>query len=268
MRVIFVASVVLASATPGLAFWPAVPRLPASAVAAATRADTERDPLKLAKRIGKNARAAGDLLLAKDTGETTRATQSKILRDMDRLLEQAGEPPPPQGGDGDPPPPQGDPPPQGGQPPPNRGGQPPPQGGNPPDGGLSPKPQGGQPQPKGGGKSSWRDKADDEGGEPMPQPGKPRGGKPELGKADASPGKPGGAAAGPVRIGKPESHPAPPAEDAVAKQVWGHLPEQLRREMNHYYKEQFMPKYGDMLRDYYSGLAEASRPGGRGPSRR
>ena len=254
MKPIIVTILVLAAATPAPAFWPAVPRLPASAVEAGRRADTERNPVKLAERIGKNARAVGDLLAARDTGETTRETQAKILRDIDRLLEQAGDPPPPpQGGEGEPPP-QGDPPPQG-------EGQPPPQGGDQPSGGQSQKPQGGQPQSKGGGKSSWRDKAGEQGGDPTPQAGQPRGGRPEPGDAKPTPGKPG--TAGPGQAGKPESRPAPPAEDAVAKQVWGHLPEQLRREMNQYYKEQFMPKYGDMLRDYYSGLAESSRPVGK-----
>ena len=43
------------------------------------------------------------------------------------------------------------------------------------------------------------------------------------------------------------------------KQVWGHLPEKLRQQMSQYYKEQFMPKYGDLLRQYYSSLAEREK---------
>ena len=56
-----------------------------------------------------------------------------------------------------------------------------------------------------------------------------------------------------------KSKPALPFDDAVTKQVWGHLPERLRQEMNQYYKEQFMPKYGEMLKQYYGSLAEREK---------
>jgi hypothetical protein len=45
------------------------------------------------------------------------------------------------------------------------------------------------------------------------------------------------------------------------KDVWGHLPERLRQEMDLYYREQFMPRYQELLRQYYSSLAERKRPG-------
>jgi len=47
----------------------------------------------------------------------------------------------------------------------------------------------------------------------------------------------------------------------VYKDVWGHLPERLRQEMDLYYREQFMPRYQELLRQYYSSLAERKRPG-------
>jgi hypothetical protein len=44
------------------------------------------------------------------------------------------------------------------------------------------------------------------------------------------------------------------------KDVWGHLPETLRAEMNAYASRQkFMPKYEDMLKQYYSTIAEKGR---------
>jgi hypothetical protein len=40
------------------------------------------------------------------------------------------------------------------------------------------------------------------------------------------------------------------------KDVWGHLPEKLRQEMDQYAREQFMAKYTDLLRQYYATIAE------------
>jgi hypothetical protein len=43
------------------------------------------------------------------------------------------------------------------------------------------------------------------------------------------------------------------------KDVWGHLPETLRMEMDQYSREQFMPKYSDLLKQYYTTIAENGR---------
>jgi hypothetical protein len=40
------------------------------------------------------------------------------------------------------------------------------------------------------------------------------------------------------------------------KDVWGHLPEALRQEMDQYAREKFMAKYGDLLKQYYTTIAE------------
>ena len=48
----------------------------------------------------------------------------------------------------------------------------------------------------------------------------------------------------------------------VYKDVWGHLPESLRGEMNAYSREQFMAKYGDFIRQYYATLSEKGRKKG------
>ena len=49
-----------------------------------------------------------------------------------------------------------------------------------------------------------------------------------------------------------------PAESLadVAKDIWGNLPDTLRQEFDHYYREQFMPRYRDLLQQYYLRLAE------------
>jgi hypothetical protein len=43
------------------------------------------------------------------------------------------------------------------------------------------------------------------------------------------------------------------------KDVWGHLPETMRQEMDQYSREQFMAKYGDLLKQYYATVAEKGR---------
>jgi hypothetical protein len=45
----------------------------------------------------------------------------------------------------------------------------------------------------------------------------------------------------------------------VYKDVWGHLPEKLRQEMDQYSREQFMPKYNELLKQYYATIAEKGR---------
>ncbi len=43
------------------------------------------------------------------------------------------------------------------------------------------------------------------------------------------------------------------------KDVWGHLPQTLRQEMDQYSREQFMSKYADLLKQYYATIAEKGR---------
>ncbi|HEV3203209.1 MAG TPA: hypothetical protein VGY77_02445 [Gemmataceae bacterium] len=40
------------------------------------------------------------------------------------------------------------------------------------------------------------------------------------------------------------------------KDIWGHLPETLRQEMDQYSREKFMDKYSEMLKQYYATIAE------------
>ena len=43
------------------------------------------------------------------------------------------------------------------------------------------------------------------------------------------------------------------------RDVWGHLPEEKRQEMDAYSRERFMPRYDELLRQYYRTLSEQSR---------
>ncbi|MFO0803688.1 MAG: hypothetical protein U0791_11300 [Gemmataceae bacterium] len=202
----------------------------------------KENPAEVVDRIIKNSKDVGDKLAKTDTGEQTRGTQKSILKDIDSLIEDQ-ENPPPMGGDSDdmnkdknkem-----------------NKSDMP--MDGMPPKNGEQPKQEGRKPRqggPKGG-------------PPPMPMPG---GQKPEPGMAKGDPmpmpmnGKEkdmtGGAANAGVPTGK--AKPALPIDDSVVKEVWGHLPDKLRQQVTQYYKEEFMPKYSDLLKRYYSSLANA-----------
>lgn len=51
------------------------------------------------------------------------------------------------------------------------------------------------------------------------------------------------------------------------KDIWGHLPQTLRQEMDQYAREEFMSKYGDLLKQYYATLAEKGRRNAATPER-
>jgi hypothetical protein len=220
------------------------------------------DPAKLAERIEKNAKAATDKLAGKDPGAVTRNAQQQTLRDIDELLKQA-ENPPPMGGDGSAQPPMGG---ESGPPPMGGSGQPPPSGGS-----SGKKPQGGppkdgskgqgQPKPGGGQQSGPTAIKPGPGGDPPTPAGtddKPMGeNQPGGGQLSDKPGdgSPGGAPG--------KGKPALPLDDPIAKQVWGHLPDTVRRQMSQYYREQFMPRYSGLLKDYFAALAEREKAGKR-----
>jgi len=273
---------------------PVAPRLPGEFVArlrpapAPAAPEAEETPAAIAERIVAQGKAAGDRLQEKDSGTFTQKTQREILADIDKLLKAPPPPPMNEGGEGGTPPPPmpmgGTPPPMGGQggmPPPmgGQGGMPPPMGGQgggakPPPGGGAPKPMGGsgdQPSPRGQARKEQREREQggkEPGGKEAPMPASPMpggddgkgGAKPMPGDKDGKGGQggktPGETGDGP---GQPPAKPALPPDDAATKQVWGHLPDRLRQEMNQYYKEQFMPKYNDMLRQYYGRLAEREK---------
>jgi hypothetical protein len=43
------------------------------------------------------------------------------------------------------------------------------------------------------------------------------------------------------------------------KDIWGHLPESMRGEMDAYSREAFMAKYSELIKQYYATVAEKSR---------
>jgi len=63
--------------------------------------------------------------------------------------------------------------------------------------------------------------------------------------------------------GQPPKNPKAEASDGpptgMYKDVWGHLPEKMRQEMDTYFKERFMPRYSDLLKEYYSTISEQGK---------
>ncbi|HUR53366.1 MAG TPA: hypothetical protein VMZ71_04520, partial [Gemmataceae bacterium] len=123
---------------------------------------------------------------------------------------------------------------------------------------------GGMSQPKDGagqkeqGKSGRqpRSKSGEQAGKQPKEPdGEDDGGKEKQGNAKSSDGKtPGSGDLGKTDATPPKS--SLPVDDDVAKDVWGNLPDKLRQQVTQYYKEEFMPRYADLLKQYYSSLSE------------
>ena len=231
------------------------------------------DPAVVVDRIIKNSKDVGDRLEKKDAGTDTRGTQDKILKDIDALINRQENPPPPQ------PDPNKDkdkdkdkekdknkdpmmkdmPPPKMGDMPMDKMGMgmgkdgmpmagmndPPPM----PMGGTGRKPR--VNDPMNDGKKEQGDPMPDPKGGPDKKPGKPD-------PKDAK-GQPGGNAGNPDGKGG-KGGSTLPVNDDVAKEVWGHLPDKLRQQMTQYYKEDVMPKYAELLKQYYSSLSEKGAP--------
>jgi hypothetical protein len=229
----------------------------------------EIDVHKTAERIAENAQKAGDRLKEKDPGEDTRKIQQNIIKDIDALIKKAQEPPPPpMSSDMNPmmPPPKSDmPPPMGGGPQPKS-----PMGGG---SGQQPKsPMGGgagnSPMPKGGGSGTSgrkprerKPRGDSPMGDPMANAGP--GKDPMPARPDPKDGPMGGDRndQGGDKFGKASPKRENDKLADLYRDVWGHLPERMRQEMDMYYREQFMPRYTELLKRYYAALAEQKKKG-------
>jgi hypothetical protein len=146
-----------------------------------------------------------------------------------------------------------------------------PKGGNPPpQGGTSPSPSGsggksssGSAQEQPGTSPSFARRPRQGSSSPRPDtqtsrtPSSPSGGKnpmPMAQKIDAEPKTPGGSARpDPQKKPLAPSRTAPPNwEQDWVRNVWGHLPDTLRRQASEYYRQELIPKYTKLLEQYYS----------------
>lgn len=226
-------------------------------------AKPEETPGKLTERIVDKSDEAGKRLAEKQTGKDTQELQREIRDALDELIKKAQQPPPSSGGGG------------GGM------GDPSNSGGGGGGGGAS---QGGDSQEGGGAGSSKSQKlAPGDGGsssrpnrKPRPEPGSGNAGKEPKAGPEPSPKKePGDGKSNPMGGGKdtgaggpggsgtpPKPTPTNPRVPDVYKDVWGQLPDRVRKEMDQYYRSEFMPKYSEMLKLYFSALAERGEKAG------
>src|SRR5262249_41030612 len=85
--------------------------------------------------------------------------------------------------------------------------------------------------------------------------------KPMAGMPPKQPPKNPGGSVQPDPMGGPRNPalPALPSEDEVLRGVWGHLPDKLRQQATQYYKQEFMPRYAELLKHYYSSLQDKDK---------
>ncbi len=73
------------------------------------------------------------------------------------------------------------------------------------------------------------------------------------------PGDQPGQTPGANAAGAPPTKPAKPSDRhalAGGKNIWGHLPEELRQEMENSFKEEALPKQAELIRRYYLSVAK------------
>ena len=199
---------------------------------------------QILERLTKNSKKAEQRLAESDASEPTRKIQQDVLNDIDELIKRLKQPPPPSDQSQ--------------------------------SSSSSSSSSSQQQQPKsgasGGGMSRQEQRErrrqqqakNSRGGQsPMPKSGDPKGQqpmpKPMDGSAQNDPkeGKAGQTA------GKPNAK-SPKDKDEMMradlyKDIWGHLPEKMRLEMDSYFKERFMPRYNELLKQYYSTIAEQNK---------
>ncbi len=203
--------------------------------------EPEIDEQEVLNRVSKNMRSSEDRLGKKDLSEGTRQVQRDILKDLDDLIKQS------QNG--------------GGQQ--NQDDQQQDQQQNQDQNGAKgqrqqPQQAKGMPGKQGNQKGRQNQRAQREArrsqkrgqqrtaqGKPQQGAGQPQSQQPEAG---ANPG---------AGKGGPQGEMNKIAD--VYKDIWGHLPETLRAEMNAYGREKFMAKYEELIKRYYDRAARESR---------
>jgi hypothetical protein len=223
--------------------------------------DGDDEEAKILERLTRNSKSAEERLGRPDTGDETRRLQNDVLKDINELIKRIKNPPPPPQQDQNQSDPMGG---GGGSKAEQAKGSPAEQGGNEQgfkrQSGLTreqrrqQREQRRQQQAKSGGQGSGQ----------QPQQGKNPGGQQPMGgnqQANNNGGKggPGGNSAGTDGGGGGRDPKGTNPAAEMYKDTWGHLPEKMRQEMDSYFKEKFMPKYNDLLKQYYSNIAEQNK---------
>ncbi len=211
--------------------------------------EPEEDDKDVLERIAKNVRSVEEKLGNRELDEPTRQQQRDILKDLDSLIRRKQQQQ--QGGGG---------------------------------GAAEQQPQGGAEQDqdkeqKGGGARQKQSRAErrmarqKQRGQGKQQarrrPGQGRGGRmmvrqqPRPGGQQPQPRPMGGKGGNEPGKGGDSPEKKRDLNADLYKDVWGHLPESLRPEMNAYSNPQpFLPRYDDLVKKYYRTIAEQGRKKG------
>ncbi len=207
--------------------------------------ETRPDAEEVLKRVAKNMHMIEDRLAKKQLGDATRQAQDDALKDLDSLIDLSENPPPSPDDKND----------SSSQPDPSKSSAS-------KSGSSGSSPESGSPgQGKNQGKGKGKSRASRTGrghGQGSQQPGaggrssadKQPGGKQPAGDPGNSKGADDGK----------ESAMTKDHNADLYKDVWGHLPETLRAEMNAYSNTKgFMPEYEALISKYYRTIAEQGR---------
>ena len=240
-----------------------------AAAAAAGPNQEPKDVSRTGERIVQNAREAGKKLEQRDTGLPTRSLQQKVLEDIDALIRQAQTPPPDQqknSSNG-----------SNNMPMKHQGGG---NVGQPKDNSSQSSTSGNQNGSQGPGRNSQHENPDpmhktngQMAGTKEPQGLNNAGNSTRMNRRDRNrqharqehnrngTETPARATSlhpqGPIKsnLNRIEALPLPQRPPEYLKDVWGHLPEKMRQEMDLYFRDQFMPRYSELLQQYYASLA-------------
>lgn len=224
---------------------------PAEEPKADSAPEPDGDEAEILRRVSNNLRTAEDRLAKTELDDSTRQVQEDILKDLDRLLQQSNRSQQSQKDQQN----------QGGQ----SGQDNQPQGGQQPDKGpgSAGKQSGNKSSRASSGSRQRRERQAGRNSRNEPRQVAKNTEKQPGGKSDQPKDGPGNqdkearepGAGGKGREGRPNR-----AAD-VYKDVWGHLPESLRAEMDAYFNDrQFMAKYDELIKKYYRSIAEKGRP--------
>jgi hypothetical protein len=190
-------------------------------------ADAVEDPEKLKEQIAKDMQSAEQKLKAYDPGNETQSLQDRVIKNLDKLLELARNPPPSD------------------QQQQQRQSK-----------GQMGKQKSGQKQ---GQMSRRQERMMRRQQQERLARGQQRGQMPQSQQDQDQQNQDQQANRNNPRFGGGNTSGKADRMSDVVKDIWGHLPETLRQEVDHYYRDQFMPRYRDLLQQYYSRLAEQER---------
>jgi hypothetical protein len=187
------------------------------------------------ERAANGMRDAGDKLNENQTGQDTRKVQEQVIRDLDELIKQMQNPPPPPHGQG------------------GGGG-----GGGSSSSSGSGKGSQSQMQKLGGGQGQSGQKS-----------GQGKSGKASQGQQGTESSKSGGQEKKVAEGSEERSESERKASEEAARKkklemdVWGHLPPHLRDQLLNTYGEKVLPKYQNLVKQFYEALSEQGDTGPR-----